>query len=381
MKKRIGIAQFAALAFAFVFLIAGAAVGKREDVHVGAGNGTAESVAEIGDLSDLLACIADADRRMVPVAAVSGSKQYTSMTMHESTTTSIDLDFSNRLGKSHSKVSMQRELSMYVSEDAVYYKADAKIYSYSKAEPLEEDMIESNVYTGFGIDIYLSAERVLLRFDSYAQVRDGEALTGMERVLGRWVDLSGNEARGAAAEKLLAMTRHATLAESEVSGSESDEAAQMLMEGLLSITSYNFDVLSVFGKYIEDRDCFQQEGDLYTLQKESFLAMTAELLSANGTDGSYLSEDCDGGMSVDLSSPKAPSILFRIGEEYTQKEDETTLGGFTVSYQPYVRLAYSEEDRIGFENINNTAISLPALSTMPFNEFAQNMEKIFQEVQ
>ena len=82
--------------------------------------------------------------------------------------------------------------------------------------------------------IYMSKETIALRMDRFSAIHDGEAVTGVSKFLGQWIDMTASD----------------------------DLSVQAAVDGLISVNDKNFDIFALMAKYIAEKDkAFTKQDD------------------------------------------------------------------------------------------------------------------------
>ncbi len=342
------------------------------DVPVGAGNGKNAELTSIDDVSDLLKSFRDqltgyhapnSENKNLSfptnrLAAASDDPQeeqekenkasYWSVTVHESS--SYNISYSTNLSytysgtsyrmNSSSSIKGKREMSVYISEDAVYYVIDFTIMADSSQDDGKEQE-SHNSYASILMKIYMSENEVLFRMDRFSAIHDGEAVTGTSKFLGQWIDMTAS----------------------------GDLGVQEAIEALTSVNDGNFDVLALMGEYIENnKDAFDEKDSVFTMKETMFKSFLAALLSAQGVGGT-LDDDVDGAFSVDLYDAEKPRIYLNFGNSYA---DHNTNGSVSSSS--------GQTDDFILCNINNTVVGKPDVKdALSPEEFEKLIEEVMAE--
>ncbi len=316
---------------------------RNDGVSAGAGSGVNEKIETIDEISELLNSFEDqltgfhapvdkggilsvsCGRLGVESEQDAGKQEektvYKSVTVSEASSWNVSY-YSTSYGMEgnssyeSAKVKVKREMNVYISGDAVYYVSDFTAmsdYAFSKSgEDAHNDA--HNIYSSMLMKIYLSNDIALLRFDRFQAVSDGEAVTGTEKMLGKWINMSAGE----------------------------DADVQEAIGELFSVNEENFKVLALMGKYINKREgAFEKKNSVYTMRESTFQSFLSELLTVMGVGGTP-DGNADGSFSVDLYDAEKPEIYFDLSNSYA--------GG---------KGSCSETDDFVFSNINNTVIGMP----------------------
>lgn len=317
------------------------------DVFVGAGSKADEEITTIEQVSALLESFEDQltgyrapvhedDALSLTASRVSSTQEsgendderpvYTSVTLTE--TSSYDITYSSSYqttvdgetvtAKSSAALKGKRTLSIYISEDAVYYVSDLTIVQSSSSFDGKEETEHSAYISGL-MKIYMSKETIALRMDRFSAIHDGEAVTGVSKFLGQWIDMTASD----------------------------DLSVQAAVDGLISVNDKNFDIFALMAKYIAEKDkAFTKQDDAYTMKEETFKSFLKDVFHILGVYG--INEKTSGSFSVDLYDPVKPMIFFDLSEEYNYREQSKSASA-----------SCSESDDFIFSNINNTVIGKP----------------------
>ncbi len=347
MKRELVIRRAAVLAVAVLLLVIALILPRTErSVAFGAGNGTNAKVSNIEEVSDLFEALSKQmgkDNFAVNTVATTAAQKkakYESMTMQERSAYSVKVKANGNGLKMSVSASAQRELDIYVTPEVTYYSSAITMYSASSAS-MDGEKESSHAYVSVRIGICIEDDRKLLKIDEYTMIDDGKAHMGMERVLGKWVDLADSD----------------------------DEAAQILLEELMSVNDGNFETFAVIDRYItENCDDFRKTGDEYKMSDSLFSSFMRDILAVSDAS-SYLSAEPKGEFIIDLNSAARPVITIAVSDSDDYEEGSA-----------YASASVSEEDVLEFSNINNTVVKLPdKLATISFDEFAEAMEESFEE--
>ncbi|MCM1368388.1 MAG: hypothetical protein NC184_06240 [Roseburia sp.] len=266
------------------------------------------------------------------------SAKYKSVTIHEQSSCYTYA----KNGRGFSKVIIQRSMDIGITESATYYHSMFTLSADSRTEAYysNDGMVQETDYgsnADIDLEIYISEDRFLLRFNRFSMATDGKNIMGIERVLGQWGDFS-----------------------------DDTDVGQAVISSLGSTNSKNFRIFGLMGKYIADSDddIFSKRGDVYTLKKDASGGFASSLLGIAG--GSGLAEDFDCEFEVDLGSAASPVVTLLLDSD--QSYDKT--GSMRVY----------EKDVFEFTNINNTVIDIPSsLSALSAEEFDAYMSELEED--
>lgn len=277
-------------------------------IFVGRGSWQNAEIRSLEDMNIVLKSLeelgANSPSAALPVAAAEEEVRYSSATVTETTNLYMT-------GGS-ATASLRRKLQMSLTTDTAYYVSDGQLIVHSRSEGTSSYQ-EQNVYMDFSVCIYMREDRVLIKADrmEYRVLISTSEETTLQTIdeynvfdnhLGEWIDCSSEPA---------------------------------LASIFLSLNSFNVQTLSDLGRIIDEemaseKSLFDLDGAVYMLKEDVF----AEWLGLSGTD-------VDGAMNIDLSKAQAPLVLL----DYR----------YSAGSQG-INLYMSLEDRLVFENINNTEI-------------------------
>lgn len=365
MKKQI-IKHGIVLAVALVLLITASVLtlgtGK---VSAGAGNGTDAKIMSIEDMSQLLQSFSARvpGEKEEPVAKTSvrlsdtESSAYTSVTMEEISTWELEFSesvedrYGDRKMDSHS-VKMDRTLKVYMTENVSYYVSDFDFVQSSKSED-GETKLSQNEYSSCKIEVYLAEDAAMIRMDRCSAETNGVLSKNINKFTGKWIDLMSAEEIGLSA----------------------DEAVEMMT----AINAANYNILSLMGDFISEREGFTSSDDtVFTMKKDTFDAFLRALLILMGEKS--LIGDTEGEFVVDLHQANVPKVYFDLYNSYSdskRSEFVQTPGGsgyYTPSQN--VSLKFNEKDDFTFYNINNTVIGDPPHADLTVKELFEIMEEM-----
>lgn len=370
MKKTV-FKNFMVLFVAFAIAAVSVLAGGGEGYSVGAGNGTNAKITSIEEASQLfesfISHLSGGTARGGAASLLaseteggeSESVKYESMTLAESSSVSMNYLYGEQYGEvwetQSMNVSMIRDILIYLTEDGAFYDSVARVCNDSVTAKGDERE-EQRQYISLKTKIYISKEKILMRFDEFTIIQNGIARVGVEPVYGRWVDLTKS----------------------------GDSAALSLLFTILSANAMNLSILSIIDRYVTGHmEEFEKNGNEYAMPDSLSRSFWGDILSLNGLSASYLNSDFDGRFLLNLESPTRPAVTLGITDEYFQSGGELTTNtpwGEETTYQPRISLDMSEEDILTFSNINNTKISISEnMAFLSFDEFAQIMEKAFSE--
>ena len=190
--------------------------------------------------------------------------------------------------------------------------------------------------------VYISTDRVLMRFDRLQAIADGVVFSGAEKLCGKWAEFK----------------------------SDAEEEYRAVWSAVSQTNLFNYEVLSLFGQTISgNEEHFERNGAYYVLDREASDALFGSFSGISSGDDA----ESDGSFEVDLSDPSEPQIKFGISASATSKSPS----GSSPVNSPSVSLSssVSEEDVFTFMNIDNTVIHMPSsLDTMPTQEFVDAMK-------
>lgn len=323
-----------------------------QPVSFGKGNGVDAAVQSLADLRNVLRAI---EGYAIPSGAAAfaegdGAAKHTSVTVTLKDNISVQQSVAQTAGaasaNSKTSYSLQRTLQLAYTQDAAFTKSEGLMVSTSSSYRKNGSVtVEEKVkqYFDFSLEIYFSAERVLIRAAkldaaysrdyTYADSSDSEknetvhdetglfedeVFSALKRNKGKWIDCTDHR----------------------------DFALEVL-----AVDDSNREFLSaldlVFAEAERDDSVFEQSGDLYTLSSEKLKELFGVPSDAeDGSEGeNALSVQFDGNVTANLSAATSPRLtaVSNIGT--------TSSVGGNVS-----EVTGSSNREFLFENIDNTVI-------------------------
>ncbi len=346
MKNKISVKNCVVLAIVVVLIVVTAVfMAKPNENYAGAGKGTNAKITSMDEFADFMH---DLSSDLHPRGTYSASayaaengeeereKKYTSYTVRERTRSTASYSDSSSSDSYKIKMSLQRDLTIYVTENATFYDSWGILSSRSK---LKSDT--NRVDFQFHVLIYTDAENVFMNFKRYnisasssseGETDEDEKTTpiNFDCVLNRWINFSD----------------------------DSQSGAGIVASEMTSINNENLEIFALIGNYTEHyKDDFIQSGKTYEMSEATFKSFASGLLSIAGVSSSFgEDEDFSGSFELDLGSPTRPEITLTYKYEYKQAEA-------------------AEVDEFAFENINNTVIKdIPAtVDAMSSKEFTDRV--------
>ncbi len=276
-------------------------------------------------------------------------KKYKSVTMYERTSVYANVTIDKGHREDFSTTTIQREMYIYITENATFYKSICTIASdaavMGKNDEGEEKLKKSYSNTAIDMELYISKDRFLLRFNKLKTSVNGKSITGCDRIIGKWGDFSDDTSVGRA-----------------------------VVSALGAANNNNFRVLNIMGNYISSYidDGFSKDGDSYVMKKDTFKSFASRLLSINGVSSSYLDDGFSGEFALDLGNAERPTISLEFRNEYEHERTDFN--------DQDIESSVSEFDVFEFYNINNTVISVPNdISTISAEKFDAIMQEITED--
>ncbi len=305
-----------------VLLIISLLMGAPSDTSIvsGKGNGTDSQVKTIDQFVDVLEFfnnfkLESDDNSSAQVAggtysagsAEENLAKYTSATFYNKSraSSSYSASYSGKSYSSNSKYT--RELTIYLTKTAAYYKSVGIIMQNGSSSTDGGTESYSN-YVDFDLDIYITTKTSYVKFNKFDITSSGDGATSENFVtpemLGKWFD------------------------------------ASEIAEEMLELNEENYEILYDMGLYFERNKLthFTQTNGVYTLNKDYLQDVFSDIFDTS------FPEDGRGSFSVNLSNSVKPSINFVM----------STTANSNSTYSVY-STAYSENNMV-FSNINNTII-------------------------
>lgn len=331
-------------------------------VRVGKGSGEDAQVVSLEDMSNVLHSVRSLGTSGYAASLSSEAQtpsRYSSVTVTEATNMLSENSYTGNASSSSSQTSFRRKLKIALTENAAYYHSEGQMASHSLYEEHsyypyfnEEGSMDSyltrsereyKTYTDFSIEIYMSAETVLLKVDrfeyssyqyySYTDHRDAsqdeeeetwerdETLDRLAEHSGEWIDCT---------------------------------ASPEIAIGFLQINESNVETLGSIGDFVDqtignESQFFTHEDGHYTASEEGLL----RLFGLSAADQDSL-KNFDGTFDIDLSSAEQPSILLDMSNSVSNDTGKLKAG---------------LREEFLFANINNTIVELaPNVKTIDIGE-------------
>lgn len=343
-KKSHIITTIICLSICAVLLIAACLIGYDfNSVKVGKGEGTnaeVTTIKEVGSLIDTLFLRSPVS----PRAASDGDekeKEFTTMTARVTSSSYLSKEYEN---STFSTTTVQRDILYAVTQDDLYIHTEFTVTSDAKLwiSDNEDDDDDSKEYSDVAADfeIYMSAERLLIRINSITMAYNGKSSYDYERVIGEWGDFSDDMQTGI-----------------------------KMASSLTSINKGIYDILTLISDYISEYPDlgFSKKGVSYMMKSDTFKSFAGRLMENAGSSTEYLDEDFSGALEFDLDNPREPVISLDFKSSY---ENESGGSDKTLS-EVYV----AETSVFEFSKINNTAIygydDIDALSAKDYIELME----------
>lgn len=330
-------------------LVAGLLPMEFHAVKAGRGSGTDAQLSGLEEVTTLLNGFSEqlSDRSQISSGSVSalssksdsGASVYTSVTVKESTSGSVNVSASVRSGStsasSHVKSYFQREMELYITEEAVLYVSAGTIITSTAA---------SSSSLTFDVKIYYDSEKVLLQINRFEIAQTDAEIINLSRIYGKWIELSDGKS-----------------------------SLSSVINSVSDVHEENVEAFELMSEYIDGGE-FDKIGNVYTMTSESFGSFLTDVCEAYGVDLTYSSETCSGNFKLDLSDKTQPTISLAYAVDMTETE---TLSGteaiiadalnYDYSYSCTAKM--SESDTFTFSHINNTVVRLPnKLETITYDE-------------
>ena len=239
---------------------------------------------------------------------------YRSVTIHENAyiTSSSNSSAYVESGTYYSSANstMNRQLSIYMTEKSSYYHSIGQISSSSSydAPAFENDKDkQSSAYASFDLEIFFDSKSgdVFIKFNKWNMVSTSQTVIISNEILGRWVKFDGNA-----------------------------------FDALDLLDSMNRSSLSLIGNIITmaiDDDMFNENKNSYSISKKDF----KEILETDDLK--------TGEFIVDMSNAERPIVKMTASVSTSNKDDNNSS---KYSANAYTKLEYV------FENINNTIVEM-----------------------
>ena len=318
-------------------------------VRVGKGSGEDAQVVSLEDMSNVLHSVRSLGTSGY-AASLSSEEQtpsrYSSVTVTEATNMLSENSYTGNASRSSSQTSFRRKLKIALTENAAYYQSEGQMASHSTSERNGDGTRtkrENKTYTDFSIEIYMSAETVLLKVDRF------EYYSYSSYTYTNEIDSSQNEEEETWEEDDT-LDRLAEHSGEWIDCTSSPEIAI----GFLQINESNVETLGSIGDFVDqtignESQFFTHEDGHYTASEEGLL----RLFGLSAADQDSL-KNFDGTFDIDLSSAEQPSILLDMSNSVSNDTG---------------RLKAGLREKFLFANINNTIVELaPNVKTIDIGE-------------
>lgn len=331
-------------------------------VRVGKGSGEDAQVVSLEDMSNVLHSVRSLGTSGY-AASLSSEEQtpsrYSSVTVTEATNMLSENSYTGNASSSSSQTSFRRKLKIALTENAAYYHSEGQMASHSLYEEHsyypyfnEEGSMDSyltrsereyKTYTDFSIEIYMSAETVLLKVDRL------EYYSYSSYTYTNEIDSSQNEEEETWEEDDT-LDRLAEHLGEWIDCTSSPEIAR----DFLTVNESNVETLGSIGDFLDrallnESQFFTHEDGHYTASEEGLL----RLFGLSAADQDSL-KNFDGTFDIDLSSAERPSILLDMSNSVSNDTGKLKAG---------------LREEFLFANINNTVVELaPNVRTIDIGE-------------
>lgn len=266
------------LCVCLVMLIAAGLLSLKETgVHAGEGSGINEQISTVDEFASLLDFTMQ-DQGGIPLVGTSSEEneeekeeneepiksKYTSVTFSEISALSISM--------AEGSVSVERDLTIYIAPNSVYYSSDITMYATSGL--IVEGFVSAN------LEIYFAKDKSLVKFNRFYGTG---GVFFPEEIVGKWIDLS-------------------------------QDGSGDIQSAIGMVTDYNFDTLGKIGSYIREyQDTnFTKSGKIYSLKEKEIQAFF-ESLSIPSSVYEYMQDGCS--FEIDLTDPESPALYMK-GNHY-----------------------------------------------------------------
>ncbi len=221
------------------------------------------------------------------------------------------------------RMTFMRELTIYLTQTAAYYKSVGTIMSKSSYSSAQESESSSNVMD-FDVEFYITSEKSYIKFNKFditTSDTDDEVNFVTTDMLNKWFD--------------------------------SAEGAEYLLE----MNQENYEILSSINNYFERNKFsnFKQSNNVYTIKDDLVNDFCSFVL------GGTLPDNAKGSVKINLSNNTKPTVT--LIASYSNND-----GSGSASSNLYT------EDNIVFSNINNTIAQFNANKIYDLNDFIDEEE-------
>lgn len=358
MEKKIDVKKIVCLSICVVLIIIACIVGvDYNSIGLKSGSGRNARMSSLEDMSEMLSSFSEPlsgfgySKKSATLNAKDGeasTAKYTSVTIHEQTSSYASVVN----GELYATATIQRSMDIGITSRGTYYHIVATLSTDSQVREYNEETKEDELkkhYSDLDLDmeIYMSEDRFLLRFNRFSSATDGKNLMGIERVLGQWADFS-----------------------------DDSDVGKAVVSSLGSVNNKNFRIFGIMGDYIgrRDEDIFGKRGNVYSLKNEPSKAFASALMNVVGSG--TLDEDFNCVFDVDLSDAASPLVTLMLDSDYSDRIEVPDESGRGTTKRDVSARIY-EKDVFEFTNINNTVIDIPSsISTLTAKEFDDYMNEI-----
>ena len=328
MVKKSHIATLICLVICCALLVAACIIGfDFNAIGTGKGDGVNAEVTSIEEVGKLINALFS-ERAYPQNSARAASdnvdddeKEFTSMTARITSSSYLSTESNNGIFNTST---VQTDILMAITEDGAYFRGEYTVNADAKTSTDADDDDNSKNYLDASADfeMYVSAERLLIRVNKVTAACNGKSSYIYERVIGEWGDFSEDARTGM------------RLASSFTSTNSS--------------VFYIFDLVSDYiNKFAETG--FSKKGVSYMMKSDTFGDFAAQLMSNIGSSAEYLDKDYKGSLEFDLENSTKPVITLDFKSGYESDNSESYEKGFTVDVAQTVVLEFSK--------INNTTIN------------------------
>lgn len=236
---------------------------------------------------------------------------------------------------------IQKEMSLYITESAVYYISEG-ILGYNSKISTGDDSESHSGNLSFYCELYRSSNIFMVKFNKFNFINDGVMNNFPEEIRGVWIDLSD---------------------------AENDMLSSLSISEFDAVNNANFSYFSLLCDYVSQYNttAFTKSGSVYILDEsyiDGFIKKALNIYSANS-----LSTDYTGEFSIDLTDGSYPKVNINYANKSNPIKDDngTSIGSYKMR----------EVVEYGFTNFNNTIITPPSdFSAISSSEFIEIMEDL-----
>jgi hypothetical protein len=303
--------KYISLIVCVVLLVIAMVMGRPEssNVTIGAGNGKPETIATAEEFVDVLDFFESFEFKTSSSAEAGGvtgfatkqdsSEKYTSATFYNKSKGTVNMS----QGGYGANSTFSRELTIYLTETAAYYKSVGVVMTKSTSEEYK-----TSLRLNFDFEMYITTNLCLVKFERFDIGATGEGTEDVPTdlfkpsMMRKWIS--------------------------------SEELGEIFMY----VNQENYALLGEIGDYFEDYKFtkFTKNGDVYKINEE-FFGDAMDIIFGDIP----APEDIKGNFVVDLSAKTNPRIKMTMS--YSDIFSEISMSAY-------------EENYISFSNINNTVI-------------------------